>query len=57
MIFSGRQRIWFFTNENSRRFYQRLGFKEDISFLEASVAEYACAHKGLVMTIHLASSG
>jgi ribosomal protein S18 acetylase RimI-like enzyme len=53
----GVQRIWFFTKETNRRFYRRLGFKENNTFLEASVAKYARAHKGLVMTIHLSSSG
>jgi GNAT superfamily N-acetyltransferase len=53
----GAQRIWLFTKERNRRFYLRLGFKEDSSFLETSVAEYARAHKGLVMTIHPPSSG
>ena len=51
------QRIWFFTIENNRRFYQRLGFKEDSTFLEASLAEYARAQKSLVMTIHVPSPG
>ena len=53
----GVQRIWFFTIENNRRFYQRLGFKEDSTFLEASLAEYARAQKSLVMTIHVPSPG
>jgi N-acetylglutamate synthase-like GNAT family acetyltransferase len=53
----GVRRIWLFTKERNRRFYLRLGFKEDSTFLEASVAEYARAKKGLVMTIHLPSSG
>ena len=53
----GVQRIWFFTIENNRRFYQRLGFKEDSTFLEASLAEYTRAQKSLVMTIHVPSPG
>jgi GNAT superfamily N-acetyltransferase len=53
----GVRRIWFFTNENNRRFYQRLGFEEDSSFLEPSLAEYARSHKNLVMTLHLPGPG
>ena len=49
----GIRRIWFFTGENNRRFYRRLGFEEDSSFLEPPVAEYARLHKNLVMAIHL----
>ena len=52
----GVRRIWFFTNENNRRFYERLGFRDDNSFLETAVAEYARRHKGLVMTIQLPGS-
>jgi GNAT superfamily N-acetyltransferase len=52
----GIRRIWCFTNENNRRFYQRLGFEEDCSFLQTSVKDYTRNHKGLIMTIHLSGS-
>jgi N-acetylglutamate synthase-like GNAT family acetyltransferase len=52
----GIKRIWFFTNESNRTFYQRLGFREDSSFLQAAVGKYARTEKGLVMTIHLPDS-
>lgn len=53
----GIRRIWFFTNQNNRAFYQRLGFEEDSSFLDEPLAEYARLHKGLVMAIHVQSIG
>jgi len=50
---TGVRRIWFFTTEHNRRFYERLGFAQDDRFLETSVAQYARSHKGLVMSMHL----
>ncbi len=47
------ERIWFFTGENNRPFYEKLGFRVDSSFLHPKLAVYAEVHKGLTMAIHL----
>lgn len=47
----GVRRIWFFTEERNRRFYERLGFREDQGILAPRVAAYAGAHKGLTMSV------
>jgi ribosomal protein S18 acetylase RimI-like enzyme len=36
----GIKRIWFFTSENNRKFYEKLGFKEDYTLLEKPVEDY-----------------
>lgn len=36
----GIRRVWFFTTEENRRFYERLGFSEDAGFLAPPIREY-----------------
>ena len=52
----GIRRIWFFTNEANSRFYKRMGFAENGTFLCAPLRDYARDYKGLVMTICLSDS-
>ena len=52
----GVQRIWFFTGDKIRPFYEKLGFQVDTSFLHPQLAAYTTRHKGLTMTITLAPS-
>ncbi|MBN1807569.1 MAG: GNAT family N-acetyltransferase [Planctomycetes bacterium] len=41
----GVRRIWFFTSERNRVFYERLGFSEDFSFFSPAVYNYVTTEK------------
>ena len=41
----GISRIWFFTSERNRPFYEKLGFREDFSFFSPEVRDYVLSEK------------